>query len=223
MLEHSSSRIVLRTFLRGTKAINNDLTAIYEKSHIVQFYDSDETLLKNIKSFIGGGILAGDPCVVIASKTHHQQLESQLLSHGIDIPKYINEGLYLALDANEVLNQFMIKNRPDKRRFNKVLDAVLSQMGRGGRTVRAYGEMVSILAAEGNFEGAILLEEYWCELANKHSFTLFCAYPKQQFEQLQETSALKSLERITCLHTHVIEGGIYGGAGTPSVVNPTVV
>lgn len=58
---------------------------------------------------------------------------------------------------------------------------VIASVTDGRSRVRAFGEMVALLWAEGNHGGAIRLEELWNDLQNSHSFALFCAYPMNGF------------------------------------------
>ena len=46
-----------------------------------------------------------------------------------------------------------------------------------GRRLRAFGEMVALLAADGMADAAVRLEELWNRLAATHHFSLLCAYP----------------------------------------------
>src|SRR5207244_4707989 len=44
-------------------------------------------------------------------------------------------------------------------------------------TVAIFVEMVSLLGGEGKHGAAVHLEQLWNQLASRHSFALFCAYP----------------------------------------------
>ena len=48
--------------------------------------------------------------------------------------------------------------------------------------VRAYGEMVDLLWQEGNHEAAIVVEQYWNDLANLYRYSLLCGYSIKEFE-----------------------------------------
>ncbi len=74
----------------------------------------------------------------------------------------------------------MTQGRPDPQRFADVVGGMLARLG-GGRRVRAFGEMVALLWAEGNGRGAVRLEELWNELAERYCFSLYCAYPISGF------------------------------------------
>ncbi|OLD94612.1 MAG: hypothetical protein AUG80_18310 [Candidatus Rokubacteria bacterium 13_1_20CM_4_68_9] len=52
--------------------------------------------------------------------------------------------------------------------------------------MRAFGEMVALLCAKGNLNGALRLEELWNDLGSGKSFSLLCAYPLQQFARTDD-------------------------------------
>src|SRR5262249_53995994 len=62
-------------------------------------------------------------------------------------------------------------------RFAEVVGGLVARATAGGRPLRAFGEMVALLAAEGNHAAAIRLETLWNELQHQYEFSLYCAYP----------------------------------------------
>jgi PAS domain S-box-containing protein len=149
--------------------------------HFVQFYETDAFLVKSVASFIGAGLGAGDGAIVIATREHRVALEERLTAQGIDIKTVKAHGQFVALDANELLSQFMLGDMPDEILFNKVIGGLVEKISKGRSSVRAFGEMVALLWADGNHAGAIALEKLWNHLAGTHSFALFCAYPMNGF------------------------------------------
>jgi len=77
-----------------------------------------------------------------------------------------------------------------------------------GARVRAFGEMVALLWAQGNHSGAIRLEELWNDLQKSYSFSLFCAYPMHGVggEKLTEPHG-----GVCTLHSRVIPAESYAG------------
>lgn len=63
----------------------------------------------------------------------------------------------------------------------------------------AYGEMVDILAAQGNLIGAERLESFWNDLAAECSFRLLCGYSSSYF---CDARRLHHLDRICAHHTN---------------------
>jgi PAS domain S-box-containing protein len=158
--------------------------AAIRHEHFVQFYEKDDFLLAEVSSFLRAGLQAGHAGVVIATPQHLDGLEERLKGFALDRNRYI------ALDAAATLSQFMVDGYPDAQRFEKVVGSVLRRASRNGtRHVRAFGEMVSLLWAEGKHEAAFRLEELWNALAASHSFSLLCGYPMEGFHDAEHGSS----------------------------------
>lgn len=144
--------------------------------HVVQFYEADAFLVDAVARFIGGGLGAGENAVVIATESHRRDLEALLRARGLDVAAARDAGRYLALDAAETLSGIMVGELPDPRLFIEVVGTVIERVGLPQTSVRAFGEMVDLLWADGRREAAIRLEELWRDLAATHAFSLLCAY-----------------------------------------------
>src|SRR5260370_7679084 len=72
--------------------------------------------------------------------------------------------------------------------------------------VAAFGEMVSLLWAEGKPDAAIRLEQLWNELGRTHSFHLHCAYPLDFFPQEPDRQAVR---QICAEHSQVMPAESY--------------
>jgi hypothetical protein len=152
------------------------MTSVYEREHFVQFYQTESTLLHNLKRFVGGGLKGGSPCLLILTPEHRAALEEQLREAGIDTSAAEQAGTYVALDAAETLSRFMRNDLPNKELFTQVIGGVLKQTTMHNLHARAFGEMVDLLWQQGNHDGAAMLEALWNDAARFYSFTLFCAY-----------------------------------------------
>ena len=80
-------------------------------------------------------------------------------------------------------------------------EAGVPLLERDGRRVRAFGEMVALLWAQGNQAGAIRLEELWNDLARTHLFSLLCGYPMNAFSRQNDVPPFS--EVCTC-HSRVL-------------------
>ncbi|HUR47457.1 MAG TPA: ATP-binding protein [Candidatus Saccharimonadales bacterium] len=176
--------------------------------HFVQFYESDDFLINSLNEFIGAGLGKGDSAIVIATEQHRLSLESQLRDNGLNVEGLKQRGQFISLDAAEVLSQFMVSGSPDPQLFNRVIGKVLCGAEAAGKSVRAFGEMVALLWADGRGAQAIQLEEFWNEIGRKHRFTLFCAYPMGGFS---EESHGPLFNHICKTHSHVIPAETYTG------------
>jgi CheY-like chemotaxis protein len=176
--------------------------------HFVQFYENEFFLLDSITEFISDGLHAGDACVVIGTEPHRDWLATKLLGHGFDV---VNDGLgdrYFAFDAQETLSRFFVDGVIYPELFRKLVGDVLTRAaGKSSRHVRAFGEMVALLARTGNFKAATQLEQLWNELQKKHEFGLFCAYSLSAFNGDNS----KALIDVCREHSHVIPAESYNG------------
>lgn len=177
-----------------------------DADHFVQFYEADGFLLNSLTGFIGTAINAGDAAVVFATQAHRDELEQLLTANSVDVSAAKASGRYLSLDAADTLSKFMLDGLPEPSRFREVMGGVIASVTDGRSRVRAFGEMVALLWAEGNHAAAIKLEQLWNELHQAHSFSLFCAYPMNG----QGGERLVDLHDSVCsVHSRVIPAESY--------------
>ncbi len=169
--------------------------------HFVQIYKSDETLTDSVAGFMADGLWQSELTLVVATQAHRNALEEKLRARGVDLVSAVVAGQYIAVDAAETLDKFMVDGMPDKARFDAVVGGLVRRATRGGRVLRAFGEMVAILWQQGNAPAAIALEKLWNELSRERPFALFCAYPHSCFDT--ENGGM-TLEHVCSTHTQVI-------------------
>ena len=73
-------------------------------------------------------------------------------------------------------------------------------LGRDGRRVRAFGEMVALLWAQGHTAAIVRLEHLWHRMCQERGFSLFCAYPRVGFTQDVDAS----IREICAAHSKVL-------------------
>lgn len=189
-----------------TYAPSTDWSAMGETEHFVQFYEADGFLLNSLTGFIGSALKSGHGAIVVATKAHRDGLDELLLENGLDLATASKSGLYVSIDAAETLSAFMVKGLPEPQRFSDVIGGLVSQVSHGRTRVKAFGEMVALLWAEGNYTGAIRLEELWNDLQKSHSFSLFCAYPMNSFGGEKLAGPMTG---VCTTHTRVIPAESY--------------
>ena len=177
-----------------------------DADHFVQFYEADASLLHALAGYVGSALEAGDAAVVVATKEHREALAARLGEDGVDVCAAAAAGQFVALDAAETLSQFMLDGRPDPARFAEVVGAVIERASGGRPRVRAYGEMVALLWADGNTEAALRLEALWNDLARTRPFSLFCAYP---MSGVGGAGLAESLGSVCASHSRVIPAESY--------------
>ncbi len=191
-------------------AVSPDQTLIttLKKQHLVQFYESEGSLLNAMSAFIGGGLKAGETCIVLATREHHEGLLERLKEIGLDRSAVPAQEQYIWLDATEVMSKLMVAGMPEPGRFAEIVGSVIAQAVQRQPHVRVFGEIVALLWTEGNQAAAIRLEELWNDLHNQFPvFSLFCAYPLHSFDE--QTTAREFLE-ICQQHSHIIPSDNYG-------------
>ena len=179
--------------------------------HLVQFYDTDAFLLDAVSDFIGAAVRAGGTGIIIATLSHRQELDVRLRAYGLDIAAARAQGRYVDLDAAETLSRFVVGGSPEPMRFSKIMGEIIEGAA-AGRHVRIFGEMVSLLALEGDFGGAMRLEELWCTLQEIHQFALFCAYPLECLDQAAQAGFAGD---VCNAHSRVIPAESYTALDDP--------
>src|SRR5688500_12692782 len=76
--------------------------------HLVQIYPDETVFLDTLEGFVAGGIRAGDGVIVIATTEHIARLDARLTAAGIDVGAASLSDQYIAIDAEYLLNKFMI-------------------------------------------------------------------------------------------------------------------
>jgi len=181
----------------GRAAVNNC-------SHTVHFYESDGLFLDSLAEFVGGALSAEGACVILATESHLQRLHERLESVGIDVTLAAKRNQYIALEARETLSAFMRDGWPDKNLFFETIEPVLERAHsglRGDSCIVAFGEMVSLLCEEGQYEQAVRLEDLWNEIAHRHKISLRCAYPMTLFANEERQW---SYRRVCAAHGGVV-------------------
>jgi len=170
--------------------------------HIVQIYENDKVFLNTLEGFAGVGFMKDESVVLIATADHLADIEKRLLAQGIDIPALIASDQYIPLDVEDCLSTFMVDQWPDEVLFTNFVTAVMARAQKNGRKVRAFGEMVAVLWAQGYNGATVKLEHLWHHIQQKNRFCLYCAYPKSGFTQ----DANSSINNICRAHSIVIDG-----------------
>jgi hypothetical protein len=172
---------------------------IAPNDHLVQIYDDENAFLNSLEGFVGSGFLSGEGVIVIATQEHLKFLNQRLISQGFNISKLISEDKFVPLDAEELLEAFMVNNQPDEKRFMKLVQGVVKRARKNDRKVRAFGEMVAVLSKKGQTATALELEQLWNKYCEKETLCLFCAYPRTSL-------TATGMQHVCCEHSKIISG-----------------
>ena len=168
--------------------------------HAVRFYQDGASLCRIVAAFIGDGLAANQPAVVIAIPSHRAGILDELRSLSFDGGRLESTGELQLLDAEDTLAAFMKHGSPDPVAFRATVGPVLQRARavRPDATVRAYGEMVDWLWRRDETDAAIRLEALWNDLGNSYPFSLLCGY------SLGNSYQQGAYEQICNQHTHVV-------------------
>ena len=148
------------------------------RDHIAQFYESEEALAETVAAFLSEGMQWREPTLVLATEEHWESFRFRLGAAELDLSEAIRSGRLLVRDARATLELVTVNGLVDAPSFQRHIGSLVEGMALngGGRRMRAYGELVDILWRDGRAQEAIRLEELWNELAERHHFSLLCAY-----------------------------------------------
>jgi hypothetical protein len=169
--------------------------------HVVQFFDSDESRAECVAAFLAEGYRAGEPLIVVARPANWAAIVEQLEALRVPTDRAIAEGRLVVKDAEATLRRLSRNGSPDAALFDTVVgQAVTALQQKGGKRVRAYGEMVDMLAQRGELTDAITLEALWNRLGERTPFFLMCGYSAAHFVS---TATHRAMREICAAHTGV--------------------
>jgi hypothetical protein len=168
------------------------------KDHFVQFYENEEILCETVIKFVLEGIANAEGVVLVVAQSHMNRFEERL-RQVMDIEKELSKGQLLILDADKMLNQFIVAEGCDAGRFQALIGSLMSKLCMRFAKIRAFGEMVNILCEKQNFSAAIYLEHLWNDLASKYHFSLLCGYRLANFKDKRWQTQLR---QICHVHSH---------------------
>jgi hypothetical protein len=168
--------------------------------HIVQLFDTTESLANVVSAFLNEGWQLGDHLLVVSKPLHWARTSERLESRGCPVAKATKDGRLVVLDAATTMAKIMRFGVADRQLFLDHIGALVGRLVAESTGVRIYGEMVELLAEEGDLYGAQLLERLWNELSERQPFTLLCGYSAAHFTG---PHALPALQAICNAHTRV--------------------
>jgi hypothetical protein len=184
----------------GEKKSRSFLGELAPCEHLIQIYEDDGVFLNSLEAFVSAGILANEVTIVIATPSYLDVLSARLLLKGINIDAARGGDLYIPIDANKALAEFMYFGSPDEALFKQFISGLVERAK--GRRLRAFGEMVALLWGQGFKSAKVRLEELWNSFCDDGIYCLFCAYPKSGFAK----DSKESIDEICKNYSTVIAG-----------------
>jgi hypothetical protein len=166
--------------------------------HGVQLFDSDGSAGRALAGFVGEGLAHGDQ-IVLVTRLDHWNRAAVDLAPDFPLSDAVSSGQLTVLDSRRTLGAILDGDTPSPARFEQTITPLISQSAKRGGRVRAYGDMVDLLAEDRRFEAAAQLEELWNDLRRRVAFALLCGYSSSHF---CDPTCVLALQRIRCLHSH---------------------
>jgi hypothetical protein len=176
--------------------------------HAVQLFDGDATRVRAVAAFVREGLVS-DERVVVVMRLASWTATAAELERDLDLRRATESGRLTVLDSDSTLERLLRDGKPDAEHFDAVIGSLVAANVPGIRGLRAYGEMVDLLAAERDFAGAQRLEALWNDLRARTPFSLFCGYSSMHFPGVRDREALRAIRRLHT-HTHLHPGDIIG-------------
>lgn len=170
--------------------------------HLIQLLDSDDSLGTAAGRFFTDAYEAGDRLLLIAKPAHVDAIAAALRRRGPAMVPLVDSGRLIVLDAATTLRLIMKRGVPNISALWTVVENTVDHLAPDGGRISVYGELVEILAEEGNFRGAEQIEAFWNEFGLEHPISLFCGYSSAHFVT---PGALAALTRICAAHDHVAQ------------------
>ena len=167
----------------------------------MQLFDCEESMASAVASFLLDGVDAGQALLVAVTRRHWTAIGGELRQHGCDPEELQRRERLTVVDTDDALASFMRRGAPVAALFEQTVAATVKRLAQSGGGLRIYGEMVELLAQDGNYAGAAQLEELWNELGADYSFTLLCGYSSAHFAGPDAGSALQG---ICCQHSTAV-------------------
>lgn len=160
--------------------------------HYAQLFDDPDSLGTGVAAFLGRAYDDGDKLLVI-STPRHWQLTARSLEHGgYDLSAMAEHGRIVIRDAAALLESATHGGVPDAAAFDQSVGDLVREMSASAR-VSVYGELVELLAMDGDFDSVMHLEALWNELAARCSFRVMCGYSSGHFAALGGETRLRTV------------------------------
>ena len=167
-------------------------------AHTVQFFDALETIGATVARLIHDSAARGLTTLVVARPRTVAAIAQALSSHDMRLQDLVSSGRVIVRDASDVLRSIIGLGTPRFAQFDTVIGPFIRELARPPGGLAIYGEMVDILAGEGDFDAAEELEEHWNRWGQTVPFTLLCGYLSAHFAASPDAAA--RLRRLCELH-----------------------
>src|SRR5882724_10616844 len=124
--------------------------------HIVRFSTHDHDLIPAVADFVSDGIRLGERVMLLITREHWNAVEQQLIADHVRIGTALKHHEVAVLYAEDVLEQIAGGDRIDVERVQRVVGPAMAPLK---PPLRAFSELVSLIAARGQLDVAIEMEK----------------------------------------------------------------
>jgi KaiC/GvpD/RAD55 family RecA-like ATPase len=169
-------------------------------SHLAEFFSGDERLVERVADFLQEGFETGSTCIAVLTSHHRARVDAVLATRGFISDELVADYRYIVIDAPTALNSIRSGGGFNVEEFHRSFGQLISLAASGGKQVRIVGEMVTLLAEQGEADAVIQLEELWNDLSRVHSFTLYCVYAD---DVCKRSLGQRERNQISTLHSRI--------------------
>jgi hypothetical protein len=166
--------------------------------HGVQLFDSNSSAGRALTDFVREGLANGEQ-IVLVTRLDNWNRAAVDLAREFPLSDAVASGQLTVRDSRLTLAAILVDDTPSPERFEQTVANLISQSAKRGTPLRAYGDMVDLLAEDRRFEAAAQLEELWNDLRRRIPFALLCGYSSSHF---CDVTSVPALQRIRRLHSH---------------------
>src|SRR5580693_1634156 len=145
--------------------------------HIVYPYTDESQVAEAVGLFARAGFQKGEAVLLVMTEAHFEPILGRLEHDGFDVDALTESGQLVCEEAGKLLSTFMFDGIIDEHRFKTKISALIgrAKTAGGGRQVRVFGEMVSLIW-QSRQHATERLEELWNDAIQEQSVPLLCAY-----------------------------------------------
>lgn len=175
-------------------------SSIAGSRHMVEMFETAESMTDRVSAFVLDGLGQGNAVLLVMRLPHWNLISSRLTAANVTLSDAVASGCLTVLDAARTLTRMMWHGVPSRGLFDEVVGKIVRQLTSSGAPLRVYSDMVDVLAADGFFQAADVLETLWSDVAARESLTVLCGYSASTFLSPETSNALGSICRS---HTDV--------------------
>ena len=169
-------------------------------THTMQLFESDELLADAVADFCSEGVLRNETVLAVVREERWYSIAERVSARGVALDDALWRGLLTVRSAERMLKGIIRAGRPHLALITTSMGPLISRLEAFGRPLRIYGEMVDILASQGEHAAALELEELWNVVDAQKKYRVFCSYSAANFADPQTREELR---RICAAHTEV--------------------